>query len=205
MKKKLLVGVDEVGRGCLAGPVWASAFAWRDSAVQVEGLKDSKKLSPKKREALVPPLQERGWFGHGVIAAEDIDRMGILRATFAAMRQAVVNLATQAGVAPGDLEVCVDGNLLPDWSDLGLGEMWCLVKADDLVPQVSAASVLAKVGRDQLMASLDAAHPGYGFGQHAGYGTAKHMAAIETLGATVLHRMSFAPLNKLPRAQGVAA
>lgn len=205
MTKKLLVGVDEVGRGCLAGPVWASAFAWRDPAVVVDGLKDSKKLSPKKREALAPQLQERGWYGHGIVTAEEIDRMGILKATFAAMRQAVLNLATQSGVALADLEVCVDGNLLPDWSDLGLGEMWCLVKADDLVPQVSAASVLAKVGRDQLMASLDAVHPGYGFGQHAGYGTAQHISAIETLGATALHRMSFAPLNKLPRAQGVAA
>ena len=200
MKKKLLVGVDEVGRGCLAGPVWASAFAWRDPAVQVEGLKDSKKLSPKRREALAPRLQECGWVGHGVIEAEEIDRIGILPATFAAMRQAVLNLSAQSGVALGELEIVIDGNLLPDWSDLNLGEMWCLVKADDLVPQVSAASVLAKVGRDRLMASLETVHPGYGFGQHAGYGTAQHISAIETLGATALHRMSFAPLNKSARA-----
>lgn len=191
----VLVGVDEVGRGCLAGPVWACAYAFLPGTTAIKGLRDSKKLSARARQRLVAPLQEAGHFGHGRVEADEIDRIGIVPATFEAMRRALVQLQHASGLPWSALDVVVDGNVLPRWDDLPLGHLHCQVKADDLVPQVSAASVLAKVARDTLMAQMEADYPGYGFSQHAGYGTPVHLQAIQRLGATSLHRHSFAPLR----------
>lgn len=198
MSERFLVGVDEVGRGCLAGPVWACAYAFRVPGTVVKHLKDSKKVTALRREKLVPQLAAVGWCGHGHISPAGIDELGIGRATFAAMKLAVQALQQSMAVPFERLDVVVDGNLVPkDWCDLGLGSLSCLIKADDSVPAVSAASVLAKVARDRLMKDLCAAHPGYAFSEHAGYGTAKHQKAIATLGACPAHRMTFAPLNQL--------
>lgn len=196
--QRILVGIDEVGRGCLAGPVSTCAYAFRDPATVVKYLKDSKKLSPSRREKLVPELEQLGWFGHGSIRADGIDQMGIGVATFAAMKLSVIALQKSIGVPFERLAVVIDGNQLPkDWADLGLGELNCLVKADDTVPAVSAASVLAKVARDKVMESLDALHPGYGFASNAGYGAPIHLRALDEIGPCAIHRMSFAPMSRM--------
>lgn len=197
MTARVLVGVDEVGRGCLAGPVWACAYAFRAPGTTVKYLADSKKVSKPRREKLVPELQSLGWFGHGLVSPAGIDEVGIGRATFAAMKLAVQDLRESSGLTYDQFDVVVDGNLLPkDWADLPLGGLTGLVKADASVPEVSAASVLAKVARDSLMRRLGAVHPGYAFDEHAGYGTPKHLQAIATLGPSTAHRMSFAPMNQ---------
>lgn len=203
----VLVGIDEVGRGCLAGPVDACAFAFRTSGA-IAGLRDSKKLSAKRRQALVEPLSSAGWFAYGRAECREIDELGILPATNLAMRRALMGLLdlicaqpTTGGVPSprrDHIHVVVDGSILPIWQDpqdLGIGSLQALVRADDLVPEVSAASVLAKVRRDAHMLELDAQFPGYGFAAHAGYGTEQHMRAIDEMGGSAEHRFSFAPLK----------
>lgn len=195
-----IVGIDEVGRGCLAGPVAACAYGFRRgsgaSDGPIVGLRDSKKLSARQREALVPRLKLAGIWGHGSVKAGSIDSQGIGPATFAAMREALEGFQHASGALWSEMAVVIDGSALPRWRDLPLHSLTCLVKADDLLPQVSAASVLAKVQRDRQMALMDVVYPGYGFARHAGYGTAAHVAAIDTLGPCPLHRMSFAPMNR---------
>lgn len=195
--QRMVVGVDEVGRGCLAGPVSACAFAFNADGHAIDGLKDSKKLSPKKREKLVPMLEFAGLYGHGSATSEEVDDMGIVAANFLSMRRALCELMHEHGLIPAQLQVVVDGNQLPPFEDFAFGEFSCLIKADDLVPEVSAASILAKVKRDLWMRAQSVTYPGYGFESHAGYGSALHMQAIEDLGPCALHRMSFAPLNKI--------
>lgn len=190
-----LVGVDEVGRGCLAGPVSACAYAFRDGFSTAPRLRDSKKLSASVRESLVPVLEAYGFSGHGSATALEVDELGINAANFLAMRRAVIALAEASSISLSRLHVVVDGNQVPPFVDL-VGRLQCLVKADDLLPAVSAASVLAKVRRDRWMSEMDATFPGYGFGSHAGYGTKAHMDAIEVLGPCSLHRMSFSLSNK---------
>ncbi len=192
----IVVGIDEVGRGCLAGPVSACAYAFHGDAIPA-GLKDSKKLSAKKREAMVPELESVGWFGHGSVEAEEIDAIGILPATFLAMHRALLALKDACALEWSALDVVVDGNLLPKWKDVPAEVVRCLVKADDTVKAVSAASVLAKVKRDRLMAERALLHPGYGFEQHAGYGTAAHIDAIRNVGVTPQHRKTFEPIRSL--------
>lgn len=181
-----LVGVDEVGRGPLAGPVFAAAVYLTDGQIQnltALGLRDSKKLTERKREKLFVAMLEQGVaFGLGWAKPAVIDRLNILNATFYAMRTAVRRL----GISPDGL--VVDGNRL-------IPELDCFQQAvvggDDLYPQISAASVIAKVLRDRLMVALDRHYPGYGFREHKGYGTASHRSAILRLGPCALHRRSF--------------
>lgn len=195
---RFLVGIDEVGRGCLAGPVWACAYVFRVPGTVVKYLKDSKKVSVSRREKLVPELESLGWFGHGFIRADGVDAMGIGVATFAAMRLAVLALQESMGVPFERLDVVIDGNQLPkNWGDLGLGNLSCMVKADDKVSAVSAASILAKVARDKIMADMDALHPGYNFGKHVGYGSPEHLGALKELGPCGMHRMSFEPMKSM--------
>ena len=205
-----LVGVDEAGRGPLAGPVVAAAVIL-DPARPVPGLADSKALSARQRESLSARLQVRALaFGIGEAGPEEIDALNILQATFLAMRRALQALATQcavggraggagaaapngAPIAPG--RVVVDGNRLPGGQDIFPGARFeAIVKADALVPAVSAASILAKVHRDAIMAELDRIHPGYGFARHQGYPTAAHRAALMALGPSPVHRRSFGPV-----------
>lgn len=182
----LLAGVDEAGRGPLAGPVTAAAVIL-DPARPIAGLDDSKKLSEKKRDALEPLIRERALaycVAHASVA--EIDEINILQATLLAMRRAVAGLAVAAQA------VVVDGNRV---TDFGLPAE-AVVGGDARVPAISAASILAKVARDRLMTALDAEYPGYGFARHKGYGTAEHLDALARLGATPHHRRTFAPVAK---------
>ncbi|WP_404539152.1 ribonuclease HII [Dyella agri] len=184
----LKAGVDEAGRGPLAGPVVVAAVIL-DPTRPIAGLDDSKKLSEKRREALYPHIVEDA-LAHCVIVveAEEIDRLNIFQATMAGMSRAV------AGLVPAAQEALVDGNKLP--KDLPCPGR-AIVGGDASEPAISAASILAKVTRDRLMVALDASYPGYGFAVHKGYPTPAHLAALQRLGPCVQHRRSFAPVRLL--------
>jgi ribonuclease HII len=180
-----LCGVDEAGRGPLAGPVTAAAVML-DPARPIAGLRDSKKLSAAARERLADEIRDKAsaWCVAEASVAE-IDALNILQATLLAMRRAVAGL----GRAPD--EVLVDGNRCPQWA-------WrsrAVVKGDDKVAAIAAASILAKTARDQFMCRLHEAYPAYGFAQHMGYGTAAHLDALKAHGACPQHRRSFAPVK----------
>ncbi len=181
------IGIDEVGRGPLAGPVLAAAV---HLPVPIDGLGDSKTLTASRREALTVLILERTVCALGAASVAEIDRLNILEASHLAMRRAMRRLAQRLGDGP--LEILVDGHLDPK-----LG--WpcrCIVGGDRLVPEIGAASILAKVTRDRLLARLGTRHPAYGFEHHAGYPTAAHRAALEAHGATPHHRSSFAPVRE---------
>lgn len=181
--KDAMAGVDEVGRGCLAGPVYTAAVIL-PAGHGISGLNDSKKLSAVQRERLVPLIEQAAvaW-AIGVASVAEIDRINILQATFLAMRRAVAALAVQP------TRCRVDGNQNPRL--LQPTEM--IIGGDALHDEIMAASILAKVARDTEMQRLDADYPGYGFAQHKGYGTPQHLAALHRLGPSAAHRLSFAP------------
>ncbi len=189
-KDRVVIGVDEAGRGPLAGPVVAAACVLGPDAPA--GLDDSKKLSAKRRAALEPLIKASCHWALGVVEAEEIDRINIFAATMLAMTRAVGAL----GLEPD--EVLIDGNLTPagrhpDWR-------WparAIVGGDGLEPCISAASILAKEHRDRLMREYALAHPHYGWERNMGYGTAEHLAALREHGPTPLHRRSFAPVAQL--------
>jgi len=180
-----LCGVDEAGRGPLAGPVTAAAVML-DPERPIEGLRDSKKLSAAARERLADEirLHAAAWCVAEASVAE-IDQLNILQATMLAMQRAVAGL----GRMPDD--VWVDGNRCPDWT----WRSQAVVKGDDKVAAIAAASILAKTARDQYMCQLHEAYPVYGFSRHMGYGTAAHLAALKAHGACPQHRRSFAPVK----------
>ncbi len=180
-----VAGVDEAGRGPLAGDVFAAAVILAPGSM-LPGLRDSKKLSAARRETLAEAVRAEAlaWSVARASVAE-IDALNILQASLLAMRRAVQALA------PPPAAVLVDGNRLPAWEWRAVA----VVGGDDLVPAISAASVLAKVARDEEMRRLDERHPGYGFARHKGYPTAAHVAALVRLGASPVHRMSFAPVR----------
>lgn len=181
-----IAGIDEAGRGCLAGPVFAAAVIL-PADHGIVGLDDSKQLSAAQRERLLPMIQQGALaFAIATASVEEIDRLNILQANLLAMRRAVAAL----GITP---TLClVDGNIDPK---CGLPTR-CVVGGDALHAEIMAASILAKVARDAEMLRLDAEHPGYGFAQHKGYGTAQHLAALRRLGPSTVHRMSFAPCTQ---------
>ncbi len=186
-----VAGVDEAGRGPLAGPVFAAAVIL-DPTRPIVGLADSKKLSEKRRERLYDEICERSlaWCV-AQASVEEIDRLNILHATMLAMQRAVEGLS----VVPG--RVVVDGNRLPKLSVPGEA----IVKGDATEPAISAASILAKVSRDRDCLKLHAAFPEYGLAVHKGYPTAAHLQALERLGPTPHHRLSFGPVRKAQRAR----
>lgn len=179
-------GVDEAGRGPLAGPVCAAAVILEDPTA-ICGLADSKKLSPQRRERLAAQIREQAvsW-SVAWASVEEIDRLNILQASLLAMQRAVETLAIQPE------EILVDGLYAPKVRIPARP----IVNGDALVPAISAASILAKVARDAVMLELHATYPDYGFDRHKGYGTALHMRQLEKLGATPVHRKSFAPVAK---------
>ncbi len=185
-----IAGVDEAGRGPWAGPVVAgAAILDRDDMppALLSGLDDSKKLSAKRREELFSLLGEGAETSVGIATVEEIDALNILQASLLAMRRAVDGLP-----APPDYAL-IDGN---KWPDLSI-EGETVVKGDSRSVSIAAASIVAKVTRDRIMAELDQAHPGYGWASNAGYGTAEHQAGLARLGVTLHHRKSFAPIRKL--------
>ena len=182
-----VAGVDEVGRGPLAGEVVAAAVIL-DPKRTVEGLRDSKKLTAKRREQLALVIRERAtaWFIASASVAE-IDQLNILQASLLAMCRAVEGLAVQPEY------VLVDGNHLPQWEYPSQP----VVKGDNRVAAIAAASILAKVHRDNSLVALARRYPGYGFDSHKGYPTVQHLRALQTLGVTPAHRRSFAPVKKV--------
>jgi ribonuclease HII len=180
----LVAGVDEAGRGPLAGPVVAAAVIL-DERQPVMGLADSKKLSAAQRERLFDEIRAKALCCSVAQASvAEIDSLNILQATLLAMRRAVDGLRLKPA------KVLVDGNRLPPLDVLAEA----IVKGDDKVPCISAASILAKVTRDRMLVELDQRHPEYGFAAHKGYGTAAHLRALQTHGALPEHRRSFAPV-----------
>lgn len=181
----MIVGVDEAGRGPLAGPVVAAAVVLSEEGI--DGLDDSKKLSPKKRAALEEQIKAKCRWAVGLCSVEEIDRINILQATMLAMTRAVEALA----IAP--TLVMVDGNRLPKWTY----QAQAVVGGDAIHPCISAASIIAKEHRDRLMVEADREFPGYGWASNKGYGAAIHMEALRRLGPTPLHRRSFAPVAQM--------
>lgn len=182
----LVAGVDEVGRGPLAGDVVAAAVILTDSPP--EGVTDSKMLTPERREALADRIRDEAvsWaLGRATLA--EIDELNILQASLLAMRRAVEALHIQPSL------VLVDGNRLPKWPY----EARAIVKGDLNEPSIGAASILAKVQRDAEMLALHEHYPAYGFDRHKGYPTKAHLAALETAGISPVHRRSFGPVRRL--------
>ncbi len=183
----LVAGVDEVGRGPIAGPVVTAAVVL-DPSRPIAGLADSKQLSPRQRGVLAVQIraQALAW-ALGRAEVEEIDRLNILQATLLAMQRAVAALPFRPQ------EVWVDGPRAPDF---GLPTR-TIVGGDARVPAISAASIVAKVARDTEMVGLAQLYPGYGLEQHKGYPTAAHIAALQELGASPIHRRSFAPVQRV--------
>jgi ribonuclease HII len=185
-----VAGVDEAGRGPLAGPVVAAAVIL-DPARPVRGLADSKALEPEERERLAVLIRARALcYAVAWADAEEIDSINILQATMLAMRRALIGLR----IAPH--RVFVDGNRCPRTSDLGYECSYeAVIKGDALMGCISAASILAKTTRDAMMRDLDTRYPGFSLSGHKGYPTPTHVAALEALGPTPLHRRSFSPVR----------
>ncbi|MDP2761738.1 MAG: ribonuclease HII [Sideroxyarcus sp.] len=182
----LICGVDEAGRGPLAGPVCAAAVIL-DPSLPIEGLADSKKLSEKQRERLAPIIRERALaWAVAYAEVEEIDRLNILQATLLAMQRAVQALPTQPQ------QVLVDGLYCPHTGIPSLA----IVKGDSKVAAISAASILAKTARDELMLRLHVRYPQYGFDAHKGYPTAAHLAALRLHGVSAVHRKTFKPVRQ---------
>ena len=182
-----IAGVDEVGRGCLAGPVVAAAVIL-DPNRPIKGLRDSKKLSAKKRDELAEEIKEKALaWSVAAMGPEVIDKINILQATLEAMKAAVEKLPVEPDF------VQVDGNKLPEWKWLSEA----VVKGDDKVEWISAASIIAKTTRDAYMCKIAKLYPQYGFEHHVGYGTAEHIKALKAYGPTPIHRKTFAPVREV--------
>ncbi|VAW99398.1 Ribonuclease HII [hydrothermal vent metagenome] len=187
-----VAGVDEVGRGPLAGPVVAAAVIL-DPDNPIEGLMDSKKLTEKRREILAVEIKQKALsWALGRAEVEEIDQINILQASLVAMSRAVAGLT----VAPQ--QVLVDGNKCPDVPY----PVEAIIKGDSLVESISAASIIAKVARDTEMVQLDAEYPGYGLAKHKGYPTAMHRQALIDLGVTIIHRRSYKPVRDVLETSG---
>ncbi len=184
--RQCTAGVDEVGRGPLAGPVVAAAVILRPNAWPV-GLKDSKRLTARRREVLAQEIRAQAWcWALGRAEVSEIDDLNILRASHLAMQRAVAGLSLRPEF------LLVDGNLLPSFAIPAVA----VIKGDDRVPEISAASIIAKVARDAEMVRVARDYPGYGLEKHKGYPTAEHLAALRRLGPCPLHRCSFAPIRE---------
>ena len=175
---KLIAGVDEVGRGCLAGPVIAAAVIFKNN---IPGLKDSKKLSIKKRQKLSLIIMENSYFSFGSASVKEIDEINILQASLLAMKRAILNLSVKPG------KILIDGVHKPDL-DI---DTQTIIKGDSYIDEIRAASIIAKVYRDNLMLQFDKKYPNFNFSSHKGYGTKLHKAAINKYGITPVHRKTF--------------
>jgi len=190
-QKKFIAGVDEVGRGPLAGAVVAAAVIL-DPLKPIASLMDSKKLSEKKRDILFDEIQSKALaYSIGRAEVEEIDEINILHASMLAMKRAIESLPTQPE------HVLIDGNRCPDC----VYPATAIVKGDDRVEVIAAASIIAKVSRDRELMMLDDKYPGYGLAKHKGYPTKDHIAALQRLGVSDIHRRSFGPVRKVLEAE----
>ena len=175
---KLVAGVDEVGRGCLAGPVIAAAVILRNN---IPGLKDSKKLPKKKRQELSLIILKNSYFSFGSSSPKEIDEINILQASLLAMKRAILNLSVEPG------KILIDGIHKPDLNT----DTQTIISGDSYIDEISAASIIAKVYRDNLMTQFDKEYPNFYFSSHMGYGTKMHKVAIKKYGITPIHRKTF--------------
>jgi len=185
--KKIIAGVDEVGRGSLVGPVYAAAVIL-DKKVDKKKLKDSKKLSKKNREILDVYIKKNCIWAIGSASLKEIEKYNILNASLLAMKRAIKKLHKKPNL------VIIDGNKAPEIKNYNLKS---IVKADQKIPSVSAASIIAKVSRDKFITKLSKKFKNYGWETNCGYGTKKHLSALKKFGATHHHRKTFAPLHKM--------
>ena len=184
---KIIAGVDEVGRGSLIGPVYAAAVILNKS-VNSKILKDSKTLTKKKREILFNYIKKNSIWATGKASVKEIDKINILQASLLAMKRAIKKLKKKPS------KILIDGNKIPDLKNYNLR---AIVKGDQKIPSISAASIIAKVTRDKFIKTLAKKNKGYHWDQNFGYGTKQHLKAIKKLGVTKHHRKTFSPISKL--------
>ncbi len=184
---KIIAGVDEVGRGSLIGPVYAAAVILKKS-INKKLLKDSKSLSKSKRIELSKYIKKNSFWSIGRASVKEIEEINILHASLLAMKRAIKKLKKKPNL------VLVDGNKLPEIKNYN---MRSIIKGDQKIPSISAASIIAKVTRDKMMANLGKKFKGYFLDQNFGYGTKQHLKAIKNLGITRQHRKTFSPINKV--------
>ncbi len=185
--KKIIAGVDEVGRGSLIGPVYAAAVILNKS-INKKLLKDSKSLSKDKREEVFSYIKKNSIWALGQASVKEIEKINILHASLLAMKRAIKNLKKKPNL------VLIDGNKLPDLKNYNLKYV---IKGDQKIPSISAASIVAKVSRDKFITTLSKKFKNYGWETNYGYGTKKHLSALKKLGATPHHRKTFAPMHKI--------
>ena len=184
---KILAGVDEVGRGSLIGPVYAAAVIL-DKSINKKILKDSKSLNIKKRELLNNYIKKNSIWAIGKASVKEIEKINILQASLLAMKRAIKKLKKKPS------HILIDGNKVPKLKNYNLK---AIVKGDEKIPAISAASIIAKVSRDQFITKLSVKNKGYYWEQNFGYGTKQHLEAIKKLGVTKHHRKTFAPISKI--------
>ncbi len=184
---KIIAGVDEVGRGSLIGPVYAAAVILNKS-INKKLLKDSKKITKTKREFLSKYIKKNSIWATGKASIKEIEKINILNASLLAMKRAIKKLKKKPSL------VLVDGNKLPEIKNYSLKSV---IKGDQKIPSISAASIIAKVARDKMITNLGKKFKGYYWDQNCGYGTKQHLKAIKNLGITKQHRKTFSPINKI--------
>ena len=184
---KIIAGVDEVGRGSLIGPVYAAAVILNKS-INKKLLKDSKKITKTKREFLSKYIKKNSIWAIGKASVKEIEKINILNASLLAMKRAIKRLKKKPSL------VLVDGNKLPEIKNYSLKS---IIKGDQKIPSISAASIIAKVTRDKMVTNLGKKFKGYSWDQNYGYGTKQHLKAIKKLGITKQHRKTFSPINKI--------
>ena len=184
---KILAGVDEVGRGSLIGPVYAAAVILNKS-INKKLLKDSKSLTKAQREELDKYIRENSIWAIGQASIKEIEKMNILHASLLAMKRAILKLKKKPSL------VLIDGNKLPDLKNYNLE---CVIKGDQKIPSISAASIIAKVSRDKFITKLSKQFNSYGWDTNSGYGTKEHLRAINKFGITKFHRKTFSPVCDL--------
>ena len=184
---KKVAGVDEVGRGSLIGPVYAAAVILNKS-INIKLLKDSKSLSKNKRETLAKYIKKNSFWGIGKASVKEIEKKNILNASLLAMERAIKKLKKKPKL------ILIDGNKVPKMKNYRLKS---IIKGDQKIPAISAASIIAKVDRDKMITNLGKKFRGYCWDKNYGYGTKQHLKAIKTLGVTSHHRKTFSPINKI--------
>ena len=184
---KIIAGVDEVGRGSLVGPVYAAAVILKKS-INKKILKDSKKLTKSQRETLAKYIKKNSIWSVGKASVKEIEKINILQASLLAMKRAILKLNKKPS------HILIDGNKLPDIKNYHINSV---IRGDQKIPSISAASIIAKVTRDKMICNLGKKFKGYSWDKNCGYGTKQHLKAIKNLGITSHHRKTFSPINKI--------